>query len=117
MTRENCVVISDAMRYEVGEELLGRIRNLDRYDAEIEPALASLPSYTQLGMASLLPNKEIRIACEPACKQADVVMNSGFPSCGSLKSSNRHGTLGAAVSRRSRHPPLQQLDLPLEPRR
>ncbi|RWC29993.1 MAG: BREX-1 system phosphatase PglZ type A [Mesorhizobium sp.] len=57
-----CVVISDAMRYEVAEELLGRIRSLDRYDAEIEPALASLPSYTQLGMASLLPNKEIRIA-------------------------------------------------------
>ncbi|TIL66904.1 MAG: PglZ domain-containing protein [Mesorhizobium sp.] len=87
MRRENCVVISDATRYEVGEELLGRIRNLDRYDAEIEPALASLPTYTQLGMASLLPNKEIRIAssCEPACKQADVVMNSGFPSCGSLK--------------------------------
>lgn len=57
-----CVIISDAMRYEVGEELLGRIRSLDRYDAELAPALSSLPSYTQLGMASLLPNKEIRIA-------------------------------------------------------
>lgn len=57
-----CVIISDAMRYEVGEELLGRIRSLDRYDADIQAALASIPSYTQLGMASLLPNKEIRIA-------------------------------------------------------
>lgn len=57
-----CVIISDAMRYEIGEELLGRIRSLDRYDAEIQPALASIPSYTQLGMASLLPNKDVRIA-------------------------------------------------------
>jgi PglZ domain len=48
------------MRYEVGEELLGRIRSLDRYDAELAQALSSLPSYTQLGMASLLPNKDIQ---------------------------------------------------------
>ena len=57
-----CVVISDAMRYEVGEELLGLIRQEDRYDATIEPALSMLPSYTQLGMAALLPNKELAIA-------------------------------------------------------
>ncbi len=57
-----CVIISDSMRFEVGDELLGRIRSLDRYDAELTPMLTSLPSYTQLGMASLLPNKEVRIA-------------------------------------------------------
>ena len=57
-----CVIISDALRYEVAEELLGRIRSLDRYDAEIQPMLGGLPSYTQLGMASLLPNTELRIA-------------------------------------------------------
>jgi len=57
-----CVIISDAMRYEVAEELLGRVRALDRYDAEIEPMLGSLPTYTQLGMASLLPNRDMRIA-------------------------------------------------------
>ena len=57
-----CVLISDALRYEVAEELLGRIRSLDRYEAEIEPMLGGLPSYTQLGMASLLPNTDIQIA-------------------------------------------------------
>lgn len=57
-----CVIISDAMRYEVAEELLARVRVLDRYDAEIEPMLGSLPTYTQLGMASLLPNRDMRIA-------------------------------------------------------
>jgi uncharacterized protein (TIGR02687 family) len=57
-----CVIISDAMRYEIGDELLSLIRQEDRYNAELEPALAMLPSYTQLGMAALLPNKELTIA-------------------------------------------------------
>jgi len=57
-----CVIISDAMRYEIGDELLSLIRQEDRYSAELEPALSMLPSYTQLGMAALLPNKELSIA-------------------------------------------------------
>ncbi|OPY81711.1 MAG: PglZ domain protein [Syntrophus sp. PtaU1.Bin005] len=57
-----CVIISDAMRYEIGNELLSLIRQEDRYSAELEPALSVLPSYTQLGMAALLPNKELTIA-------------------------------------------------------
>lgn len=56
-----CVIISDAMRYEIGDELLGLIRQEDRYSAELEAALSMLPSYTQLGMAALLPNKELAI--------------------------------------------------------
>ena len=55
------VIISDALRYEIGEELLGRIRQEDRYEAVLESSLAMLPSYTQLGMAALLPNKEIAL--------------------------------------------------------
>jgi len=57
-----CVIISDAMRYEVADECLTRIRALDRFDAELKPMLGVLPSYTQLGMAALLPNKALRIA-------------------------------------------------------
>lgn len=56
-----CVIISDAMRYEIGDELLSLIRQEDRYGAELHPALAMLPSYTQLGMAALLPNTELEI--------------------------------------------------------
>ncbi len=56
------VLISDALRYEIGEELLGLIRKEDRYAAKIEPAFAMLPSYTQLGMAALLPNTELTLA-------------------------------------------------------
>lgn len=57
-----CVIISDAMRYEIGDELLSLIRQEDRYSAELEPALSMLPSYTQLGMAALLPNEMLAIA-------------------------------------------------------
>ncbi|WP_298038143.1 BREX-1 system phosphatase PglZ type A [uncultured Desulfuromonas sp.] len=60
--RKVCVIISDAMRYEIGEELLGLVRQEDRYEANIEPALSMLPSYTQLGMAALLPHKELSVA-------------------------------------------------------
>lgn len=56
-----CVLISDAFRYEVGEELQSLIRREDRFDAELSPALSCLPSYTQLGMASLLPHKTLQI--------------------------------------------------------
>ena len=51
-----CLVISDALRFEVGEELARRIRKQDKYMAELSPAISALPSYTQLGMASLLPH-------------------------------------------------------------
>lgn len=56
------VIISDAMRYEIGDELMTLIRQEDRYTATIEPSLAMLPSYTQLGMAALLPNTDLSLA-------------------------------------------------------
>jgi uncharacterized protein (TIGR02687 family) len=56
------VVVSDALRYEVAEELLDRIRQQDRFNGKIGCMLGSVPSYTQLGMAALLPNEELRIA-------------------------------------------------------
>lgn len=55
------VIISDALRYEIGQEFVERIEKQEGYSAEVEPMLASLPSYTQLGMAALLPHKELTI--------------------------------------------------------
>lgn len=57
-----CVIISDALRYEVAEELLSSIRGMDKFDAKISPMVGCLPSYTQLGMASLLPNTALSIS-------------------------------------------------------
>ena len=53
------VVISDALRYEAGDEFVSVIRQEDMFEASIEPAVSMLPSYTQLGMASLLPNRSL----------------------------------------------------------
>ena len=52
------VVVSDALRYEAGAELAGRIRTENRWTADLEAVLSPLPSYTQLGMASLLPGDQ-----------------------------------------------------------
>ena len=56
------VVVSDALRYEVAEELGRRIRQEDRFTAELSPMLSCLPSYTQLGMACLLPHSTLAFA-------------------------------------------------------
>ncbi|MDQ7073626.1 MAG: BREX-1 system phosphatase PglZ type A [Gammaproteobacteria bacterium] len=55
------VIISDALRYEIADELLSLVRQEDRFEADLEPALSMLPSYTQLGMAALLPNKTLEL--------------------------------------------------------
>ncbi len=54
------VLISDALRYEAGEELKREINSKYRFKADIEYMLGVLPSYTALGMASLLPHKSIK---------------------------------------------------------
>lgn len=55
------VIISDGMRYEIAEELASMIRSEDRFDASLSAVLGSLPSYTQLGMASLLPQSSLEL--------------------------------------------------------
>lgn len=55
------VIISDAFRFEAAEELNRTINGKYRLKAAIEPMLGVLPSYTALGMASLLPHKTIEI--------------------------------------------------------
>ncbi|MCC5808692.1 MAG: BREX-1 system phosphatase PglZ type A [Opitutales bacterium] len=89
-----CVIISDAMRYEIGDELLSRIRQEDRYSAELEPMLSMLPSYTQLGMAALLPNKELVIAED----DTSAVLVDGQTSQGTA---NRTKILGRAINQRA----------------
>ena len=54
--RRAFVIVSDAMRYEVAEELTGYLNGTYRFQAELSSQLGVLPSYTALGMASLLPH-------------------------------------------------------------
>ena len=84
------VLISDALRYEVGQELQSLIRQEDRFEAELSPMLASLPSYTQLGMAALLPHQRLILAEDGS---GDVLAD-GFSAKGS---ENRARILAQAV--------------------
>jgi uncharacterized protein (TIGR02687 family) len=58
-TKKLVVIISDAMRYEIADEFGARIRKEDRFEAELDAMLGVLPSYTQLGMAALLPHQTL----------------------------------------------------------
>ncbi len=51
------VIISDALRFEVAEELTRELNGRERIEAELRSQLGVLPSYTALGMASLLPHQ------------------------------------------------------------
>lgn len=53
------VIISDAFRYECGVELNETINKMNKFNSDLNYMISSLPSYTQLGMASLLPNEVI----------------------------------------------------------
>jgi len=79
------VIISDALRYEIGEELVSLIRREDRYDAEIAPMLTMLPSYTQLGMAALLPHQTLSFAPnDTGTVLVDGVSSQGTPNRGKI---------------------------------
>ncbi|MCB0987939.1 MAG: BREX-1 system phosphatase PglZ type A [Acidimicrobiales bacterium] len=65
------VIISDALRYEIADELGSRIRHEDRFDAYLEPMLGVLPSYTQLGMAALLPHRTLKHSADARTVLAD----------------------------------------------
>lgn len=53
------VIISDAFRYEVAYTLLEKLQADEKCKASISAMQGVLPSYTPLGMASLLPHKTI----------------------------------------------------------
>lgn len=53
------VLISDALRYEVAQEILTRAVSTNRLKANLDGVLGVLPSYTALGMAALLPHKRL----------------------------------------------------------
>lgn len=93
------VIISDALRFEVGMELRNRIMQMDRYEVEIESALTVLPSYTALGMAALLPHKEIGLNSDKIeTVLVDGQNSAGIPNRGKILSEATKGK-GAAISK------------------
>lgn len=85
------VVISDALRYEAACEFAARVRSEDRWTCEEQPMLSSLPSYTQLGMAALLPGDTRSVAAD------STVMVDGMSATGTA---NRDAILKRALAGR-----------------
>ena len=77
-----CVIISDALRYEIGKELAEAIEATHRYSATITPMVSMLPSYTQLGMAALLPHETLDICGGPERLMNGWVYADGKPTKG-----------------------------------
>ncbi|WP_020534914.1 BREX-1 system phosphatase PglZ type A [Lewinella cohaerens] len=72
------VIISDALRYENGWELCQKLQGAKRYEAEMDYLITSLPSYTQLGMAALLPHRKLAIKPEDGQVLADGMSTLGL---------------------------------------
>ncbi|MES2069243.1 MAG: BREX-1 system phosphatase PglZ type A [Pseudomonadota bacterium] len=53
------VLISDAFRFEVAQELVQHTNSKSRFKASLDGMLGVLPSYTTLGMAALLPHQTL----------------------------------------------------------
>jgi uncharacterized protein (TIGR02687 family) len=82
--RRAFVIISDAFRYEAAQELASELNSKYRFEATLSSQLGVLPSYTALGMASLLPHKAL------AYKGTDVLVDGR-----SSIASERYGILQA----------------------
>lgn len=55
------VIISDAFRYECAKELMERLELDEKCTPKLECMISGLPSVTSVGMASLLPHKELQV--------------------------------------------------------
>ena len=82
------VIISDALRYECGAELSRKLLSENRYESSIDFMVTSLPSYTQLGMASLLPHKEIQFNEQSDSIVLDGISASGTPNRAKILATN-----------------------------
>lgn len=71
------VVVSDALRFEAAAEFAVQLRMENRWTAELTATLGSLPSYTQLGMAALLPGRERELTLEDGYVTVDGCSASG----------------------------------------
>ncbi len=76
------VIISDAFRYECAKELMERLKLDEKCTPKLECMISGLPSVTSVGMASLLPHKELHVD-----EKLNVMVDG--QSCGDLASRDK----------------------------
>jgi uncharacterized protein (TIGR02687 family) len=95
--RKVFVIVSDALRFEVAREVVENILREERWTADLKPALGVLPSFTQLGMAALLPHKALEFSAEGRGIMADGASTVGTEARGRILASG-FGGRAAAIS-------------------
>lgn len=73
------VIISDAMRYEAGQELYEKLRDDPNVKSKLSYMVSTVPSYTRLGMAALLPHRTLELT-EDGRELADGIYCADLPS-------------------------------------
>ena len=72
------VICSDALRYEAAKELAEHLEKENRIQVETDAMVASIPSYTQIGMASLLPHKQLEVDLQTLNVVVDGINSAGL---------------------------------------
>ena len=91
------VIISDALRYEAAADFAERLTASNRWTAEMSAMFGALPSYTQLGMASLLPGAQWSIDPLTATVTVDGQSATGTENRAKILN-RRHGGSAAALT-------------------
>lgn len=83
------VIISDALRYEVGKKLLERLQADEKCEAKMSAMTSVLPSVTSYGMAALLPHLSVtmdddyNVLCDgeqcATLKQREAILQKALP--------------------------------------
>ena len=78
LKQKTAIIISDGLRYEAAAELYTRInKDMEGFFASISAMRGVIPSFTQLGMAALLPHKTLEL-CRSGSAMADGKPTAGI---------------------------------------
>lgn len=69
-----CFILADALRYEMGVELMGLLENAEQLS--IQPAVGAVPTITPIGMAALMPGAEESFSVVECAKDLGAKINS-----------------------------------------
>ena len=91
------VIVSDALRYEAAVDFAEQLSAANRWTAEVEALFGALPTYTQLGMSSLLPGSQWSVDATNATVAVDGKSATGTENRAKILNS-RCGGRAAALS-------------------
>lgn len=91
--RRAIVIISDAFRFEAAKELADQLNSRDRMEVRLTTQLGVLPSFTALGMASLLPHKDLGFS--GGVVTVDGKSSSGMKNRGEILAKHNGGVISA----------------------